>query len=272
MREHRTSDQLREHYLIEKELADRLRNAPKDQRRGLYRTVYDERSRRISHHPLVMRAADPVARERAAAPQLRLVRRFVTPQSTFLEIGAGDCSLALAMAPHVKQVFAVDVSKELVSDVQNPSNFEFRLFDGIEIDLPPSSIDLAYSSDVLEHLHPDDVAEQLTNVLHVLKPGGLYVCVTPNRLSGPHDISRHFDVVPTGFHLKEYTIGDLLTVFTAAGFSSVRTLVSVKGHVLSPMLPARGFTYIERSLTWLPRQMSKRLARVLTALKVVAVK
>ena len=61
----------------------------------------------------------------------------------------------------------------------------------------------------MEHLHPDDALEQLQNIYSALVPGGIYLCITPNRLSGPQDVSRDFDMVATGFHLKEYTISEL---------------------------------------------------------------
>ena len=67
------------------------------------------------------------------------------------------------------------------------------------------------------------------NVFTALAPGGAYVCITPNRINGPHDISRQFDRVATGFHLKEYTISELITLFRAAGFTVVRQLVGGKG-------------------------------------------
>lgn len=57
----------------------------------------------------------------------------------------------------------------------------------------------------MEHLHPDDAYEQLQEIYNALIPGGIYICITPNRLSGPHDVSQYFDSIATGFHPKEYT-------------------------------------------------------------------
>jgi predicted SAM-dependent methyltransferase len=37
------------------------------------------------------------------------------------------------------------------------------------------SVDLAYSNQLMEHLHPDDASEQLANVYRALKPGGVTV-------------------------------------------------------------------------------------------------
>jgi SAM-dependent methyltransferase len=270
--EERTREQLREHYVIEKALAARLRAAARAERRTLYKTVYDERAQRIPHHPLVVRAGDPAAQARAAAPQARLIRRFAGPQTRFLEIGPGDCALAVEVAKFVRHVTAIDVSGELVKAVRRPENFEFRLFGGLELPLERESIDLAYSNDVMEHLHPEDALDQLKSLLAALAPGGRYLCITPNRLSGPHDVSRHFDEVATGFHLKEYTVGELADLLSRAGFARVNALVSVNGRSLSPLLPIFPFQWVEAGLEKLPRGPRVKLARFLTAVKVIATK
>jgi SAM-dependent methyltransferase len=270
--EQRTFAQLKEHYDIEKELADRLRNAAKEERRSLYNVVYDERCWRIPHHPLVAQASDPAARARAVAPQMRLLRSFVKPETTFLELGPGDCALAIEVAKWVQKVYAVDVSEELGKNSVRPKNFEFHLADGINIPLAENSIDIAYSNQVMEHLHPEDAHDQLRNIYAALIPKGIYICITPNRLSGPHDISKHFDEVATGFHLKEYTIAELAERFISAGFSKVRTFVSYQGYVLSPMLPVFPFAWIEWLIEKLPYHFRKKTAYLLTAVKIVAIK
>ena len=43
----RTTERIRAHYEVERELADRLRNAPREERRALYSLVYDELFRTI---------------------------------------------------------------------------------------------------------------------------------------------------------------------------------------------------------------------------------
>lgn len=267
----RTCAQLREHYLIEKELADRLRRAAKDERRQLYPVVYDERSRRIPHHPLVVRAADRSAQLRAALPQTRLLRRFARPDMVWLEIGAGDCAVALAMTAWVKKVIALDVSGELVKSLRAPANFEFRQFDGIDFGLPAESVAFAYSNDVLEHLHPEDAYEQLQNLWRVLQPGARYLCITPNRLSGPHDVSRYFEQTAAGFHLKEYTLTELTELFRQIGFQ-VRALLSVNGYMLSPLLSPRPFMDLEATMTRVPPPTRRNVARLLSVIKIIATK
>mgnify|MGYP003656980348 CR=1 FL=1 len=47
----RTQEQLRNHFLVEKELAARLRTASPEERPALYETLYDELFRRVPDTP-----------------------------------------------------------------------------------------------------------------------------------------------------------------------------------------------------------------------------
>jgi len=110
----------------------------------------------------------------------------------------------------------------------------------------------------MEHLHPDDVREQLRNILAALAPAGVYVCLTPNRLNGPHDISRAFSDEPRGFQLKEYTMTELQALFTATGFRSVVAYARTKGVWLpAPMWLIRS---LEATLDRLPARARRALA------------
>ena len=197
--ESRSLDQIRQHYLIEKELATRLRTATRAERRHLYTEVYDELFRRVPDHPQLALKLNEKLRRRTSAERLELLKSYLKPSSTYLELGSGDCSLALEIAQQVRKVYAVDVSREITRDMTLPDNFELIISDGSSIPVPDDSIDLAYSDQLMEHLHIEDAREQLQNIHRVLAPGGRYICITPNRLSGPHDVSRNFDDVATGF-------------------------------------------------------------------------
>lgn len=236
--EKRTFAQLKEHYEIEKELADRLRRASKKERGCLYSALYDELYRRVPHHPQITRKANPEAQKNAVSRQVKFLERFIKADSTFLEVGPGDCTLALAVAKIARKVYAVDVSEEITRGVALPQNCDLIISSGSSIPLPGNSVDVAYSNQLMEHLHPKDAAEQLQEIHNVLTRGGVYICITPNRLFGPHDISMYFDETATGFHLKEYTTRELADLFKKAGFSKIRCGIGFRGfRVLGPALP-----------------------------------
>jgi SAM-dependent methyltransferase len=255
----RTPEQIREHYEIEKELASRLRNASKEERRSLYAAVYDELFRRVPSHPQLTQKASPEEKTRAIAAQMNFLRRFLRSGDVFLEVGPGDCALALEAARVAKQVYAVDVSDEITKAASFPENFKLFLSDGCAIPVEPDSVQVVYSNQLMEHLHPDDAFEQLENIRRALAPRGIYVCITPNRLTGPHDVSTYFDPVATGFHLKEYTVAEMKAAFKKAGFTKVKTYIGAKSLFLRfPVLP---LVFCEKILEMLPFSLRKIIAR-----------
>jgi len=254
----RTIEQLRRHYEIEKRLADRLRSAPPDERRRLYPALYAELFRSVPDHPAHTRKLDAAASAANVEQQRRLLDRFLDPGARFLEIGAGDGSLAVSVAGSVAEVWAIDVADQFPPPEQRPSNCRFLLIpDGCRLPLPDASVDVAYSNQVMEHLHPEDAAEQLREIYRVLAPGGRYVCITPNRVCGPHDVSKFFDSVATGFHLKEYRVGELVRLFRKTGFERVQAFVGLKGRFFA--VPWELLHCLEAVFWILPGGIRKRL-------------
>jgi ubiquinone/menaquinone biosynthesis C-methylase UbiE len=257
--EQRTRAQLREHYEIEKELARKLRNASRQERRHLYTSLYNELFKRVPLHPQLSRKASPEGTAAAVLQKIKFLNRFLNEGITFLEVGPGDCVLSLEVSNYVKQVYAVDVSYEITKGLMPPQNFQLILSDGCSISVPQNSVDVVYSNQLMEHLHPDDAFAQLRNIYRVLICGGVYICITPHRFSGPHDISKHFDTVATGFHLQEYTLSELSKLFKKVGFSTVEVYVGAKGkYARAPLFLPLLF---ETLLGTLPYAFRVRIAR-----------
>jgi SAM-dependent methyltransferase len=251
----RPAADIEQHYRIEIELADRLRAAPRAERLGLYGQVYDELFRRVPLHPQLTRKVSAAERFAAVADRIAALRPFIDADTVFLEVGAGDGSLTLEVAELARHCYALDVSREILSGVRHPK-VETVLSDGCSVPVTSESVTLAFSFQVMEHIHPDDALEQLRNLFAAVAPGGSYVCVTPNRLNGPHDVSKYFDLVARGFHLKEYTIAELEQLFLGVGFGRVLAYPRFRGRSLRlPLGFLKGF---ERCFGWLPARVRRR--------------
>jgi len=255
----RSPDRIRAHYEIERDLSDQLRKAPAEERLALYSQLYDALFERVPDHPQMTAGTDEAGRQRDVAGQLGFLRRFLRPGATFLELGAGDCALSRAVAETARKVYALDVSESITAAARDAPQIEVVLSDGVSVDVPRGTVNLAYSNQLMEHLHPDDAVAQLANIWHALAPGCLYVCVTPNRLNGPHDVSLYFDRVATGFHLKEYTVTELSRLMRKAGFSNVASYAHARGK--SVKVPLLATVVLEAVLQHLPDRVGARLAR-----------
>ena len=87
---------------------------------------------------------------------------------------------------------------------------------------PPETYDVVVSDQVIEHIHPDDLESHLRSAHSILKKGGRYIFNTPNKYTGPQDVSRVFKRnEPEGMHLKEYTCRELVEAAGLAGFDPV---------------------------------------------------
>lgn len=246
----RSPERLRHHYEVEHALAQRLRSAPRSQRFNMLTGLYAELFERVPDHPRLTRKHSPEMSREVVAWQMRFLRRFLRPGATFLEIGPGDCALSFEVARAVRQVYGVDVDVTLTRNPDAPANFQFFLSDGVSVPVPAGSVHVAYSNQLMEHLHPDDALEQLRNIFAALAPEGVYICLTPNRLNGPHDISRHFQEEADCFHLKEYTVTELDELFRTIGFRRVDAYARVKQ--LWSKVPLEVIRSLERWLQDLP--------------------
>lgn len=254
-REERPTARLQAHYELELELASKLMGAAPADRSRVYGEVYGELFARLPDHPQHTAGRHGVSDKLDS--EFNRVRPFLREGLVFLEIGCGDAALSCRVAAHVGHSFGMDVT-EALAPAKRPPNFTFLRTDGVHIPLETGSVGLAYSNQLMEHLHPDDAAAQLREITRVLEAGGRYYCTTPSRASGPHDISRYFDYEAHGFHLKEYDYGELYALFRAAGFRRVQVRLGGGGRALrAPYLAVRSFEAVVMAL---PKALRARVA------------
>ena len=150
-------------------------------------------------------------------------------QKDVLDYGCGYGGSSFFLGNIANSVTGVDSAEACISHClqvkseQLVENILFFQSSDLRIRFEKMKFDCIYSNDFLEHLHPDDARLHLAEAFRVLRPGGFYLCYTPGRGSGPHDITKAF--YPQGFgfpacgsHLKEYTSRELIDLASSVGF------------------------------------------------------
>jgi len=97
-------------------------------------------------------------RESEVERQLAFLRRFLTPRSVFLHVGASDCALALQAAGFCERVYAYGVQDGLTSGVRLPLN--------LRLGIPREPVDVAFSEGF--------EAPMAASIHRWLAPGGRY--------------------------------------------------------------------------------------------------
>jgi SAM-dependent methyltransferase len=194
----------------------------------------------------------------------RYVRRFLIGKE-LVDIGSGYGKAAREFASLCKRVIGVEVNPDLVreserrADDDGLGNVSYRQGWATETGLPDQSIDVFYSNDLVEHLHPDDFDQYLSEAIRVLRPGGLLIFLTANGLFGPHDISKFF-IPPRrpaeGLHLNEPTFAEIERRLRAHGF--VRARAAALPFAICRGLPFKSVT----SRLWIPIRIKVLLERL----------
>ena len=262
----RSLEQISNHYLVEKAIAQRLRQANREERQLLYATMYDDLFRQVPDHPRITRREDHRSTVRQNETKLSLVSRFLDKSKVFAEFGPGDCRFAIEVAKFTHQVYGIDISDQR-GKYELPDNFELILYDGFNIELEENSIDIVFSDQLIEHLHPEDAKNHFELVRRTLKKGGTYVFRTPHLFTGPHDISRYFSDEPEGFHLKEWTYREMKRTLKEVGYSATYFCRN------RSRMPYIYLAICERFLGLFPKQSIRSIARRFTpSIRGVAVK
>lgn len=215
-------EQRRAHWLVERELRERLLASSAEDRDEVTRDVYNELFRRVPWHIV----HDPPGADEIASEDywFTLYGPLTKPSDTLVDLGCGDGHLVRRFAPAVRECIGVDASDDMVAmcEAMGIPNARFVVGGVVDPPLEPQSADFAVSRQVMEHLHPDDAIAHLRAVREILRPGGRFLIETPNGLTGPWDVSRGFTDTATGFHLHEYTHRELAGLMMRAGFDRVR--------------------------------------------------
>lgn len=167
----------------------------------------------------------PIADEAAYQKKLEVTRHYFRPEMEVLEIGCGTGSTAIAHAPFVKHIHAIDVSSRMIDIAQgkaasgNVSNVTFEQSGIDEFDAADQSFDAVLMLSILHLLGNRD--EVIARVYGMLKPGGVFVsstaCLgdTMSYIKLVLPIGRAVGLFPL---VKVFTTEDLVSGITNAGF------------------------------------------------------
>ncbi|MCF8315135.1 MAG: class I SAM-dependent methyltransferase [Ignavibacteriales bacterium] len=227
----RSYEELLNHFMVEKHLAQKLRTATRAMRTKIYLTMYDELFSKVPDHPRLKRRKSKDLTERAIKDKYLLLKPFIRKNMIIGEFAPGDCMFINHCSSLVNKSYGIDISDQREPMTESPENFEFIIYDGYNLSrIPDNSIDLFFSDQLIEHFHPEDTELHFKLVISKLKDGGKYIFRTPHGLTGPHDISKYFSDVPVGFHLKEWTHTELKKLVMDLGCSNYITYRRIKGY------------------------------------------
>lgn len=215
--------------LLEIEYAKRLRTSTKNERRKLVPEAYNAVHR--------LKSAGVTPQERTLGTSRRIVEALVSlcnRDERILEVGCGRGYTALKLAPYVRSIVGIDACEADIEEAKKLlcenriTNVEILriLADSVSELTTHEYFDKIISIDTLEHLHPEDYLDHLRGSYEILRPGGYYIAIGPNRLTGPHDVTKLIDPDATeaiGFHLNEFSYGDMVRDMMDIGFRNLRS-------------------------------------------------
>lgn len=239
-----TRQMILHHWQLERQLTAELLQSAPGERWGVFDRCYTRLYDELDWLNKFSGDADTAPPAERFARWLQLVG---PPPKSVYEIGSGQGDLIVFLARNGHHCKGSEITgkrgEALVADAH--PNLSWGRSDGVHLGTfePAGTYDAVVSDQVIEHLHPDDLNCHLRGVHSILKKGGRYVFNTPNRYTGPHDVSRVFKIAePQGMHLKEYTNRELAEAVRRAGFVSVHCgFVPRRFRVLVTILGAENF-------------------------------
>lgn len=124
----------------------------------------------------------PVADEAAYQRKLEVTRQYIQPDMEVLEIGCGTGSTAIAHAPYVKHIRAIDISSKMIeiaqakADTANVDNVTFEQASIDEFSVSDQSLDAVLGLSILHLLENKEAV--IARIHSMLKPGGIFISST----------------------------------------------------------------------------------------------
>jgi SAM-dependent methyltransferase len=258
--ENRSYESVLRHYVVEKEIAERIKSADREQRRKIYSTMYQELFLKVPDHPRLTRRDSKEQSQKSYKIKSRLLGKHVGKSKSLAEFAAGDCLFCIEISKKFQYVYAIDISDQRHTNFFAPENFELIIYDGYSLpDISDGGIDVVFSDQLIEHFHPEETELHFKMAYRILADEGSYIFSTPHLYSGPQDVSMYFSYVPECFHLKEWTYQELIVMLRNVGFLRFKTYWFAKG--VKVQMPYSYFLCCENILKKVPLRYRRRVSR-----------
>ncbi|MGD9618597.1 MAG: class I SAM-dependent methyltransferase [Mycolicibacterium sp.] len=160
-----------------------------------------------------------------------------------LEAGCGEGYGADLIADVAHHVIGLDYDEAAVAHVRaRYPRVDIRQGNLAELPLPTSSVDVVVNFQVIEHLW--DQAQFVAECLRVLRPGGVLLISTPNRIT----FSPGRDTPVNPFHTRELNADELTDLLRSAGFGIERVCGVFHGPRLAELDARYGGSIIDAQI------------------------
>jgi SAM-dependent methyltransferase len=153
-----------------------------------------------------------------------LLARELALGKTVLDIASGEGYGSALLAEVAAGVIGVDLSPDTVAHAARQyarSNLEFRVGNCAAMPILDASIDLVVSFETIEH--HDQHTEMFREIKRVLKPDGVLIMSSPERLEFSNYIADFAGQINNPFHVKELDRGEFEAI-VKANFTNVAIL------------------------------------------------
>jgi ubiquinone/menaquinone biosynthesis C-methylase UbiE len=188
-----------------------------------------------------------------------------------LDAGSGTGHTALAFAPHVGHVVALDLADAMLAQgrrlatERGIANVTFRRGDIEELDEPDGAFDVVTSRYSAHHYpHP---RRALAEIARVLKPGGVFLLVDLIALAdpAPDTVLNAIELLRDPSHVRDHTREQWLGMLHTAGLEgdvagTWPLRMQFESWVARMRTPADQVTAIQRSIDQAPQEVREALA------------
>ncbi len=202
-----------------------------------YKATWNHEAR-IDAQDAVLTGATPEYFEGTARRDAERVRKHLggRKDGSVLNIGCGIGRVDLYVAPHVRELCAIDVSGEMLARAKERlrgcPNVRFLEVGNCDYlaGFADGTMDLVFSYLVLQHLEKADAVKYMREAARVLKPGGFFVTQFPNYLSPEYEkiLLDESDVADRSpGRVRPYTEAEVRRTLAVLGFEIVE--LSIEG-------------------------------------------